>query len=154
VDTNIIFDLLIPDPEWASLSKTLLDQASREGSIVICEAVYAEVASFFKATSDLNRFLSETRIKLVSSSPEALVFAAAAWKEYIRRKKGGIECPSCGRNQVIQCTECGKIMRVRQHIITDFLIGGHALALADVLITRDRGYYKTYFPTLKLATSS
>ena len=37
----------------------------------------------------------------------------------------------------------------RERIMTDFLIGAHAVATADVFLKRNRGFFATYFPELK-----
>jgi predicted nucleic acid-binding protein len=38
----------------------------------------------------------------------------------------------------------------RNRIMTDFLIGGHALEQAHQLLSRDRGFYQNYFTGLKI----
>jgi hypothetical protein len=51
----------------------------------------------------------------------------------------------------VTCDSCGASIRSRQHLLADFLIGGQASMQADQLLTRDDGYYRTYFPELRLA---
>lgn len=37
----------------------------------------------------------------------------------------------------------------RTQIVADFLIGAHAVAAVDRFLTRDRGFYASYFAELK-----
>lgn len=150
VDSNVLFDVLLPDPVFANASQQLLEEADRHGSLVISEIVYAELAARFPEPADLDTFLADTRIRLVPSRPAALQWAARAWKSYLTSRSGGLQCPACGRRELLACTDCGTAIVPRQHILSDFIIGGHALTQADRLISRDLGYYRSHFPRLKL----
>jgi predicted nucleic acid-binding protein len=43
---------------------------------------------------------------------------------------------------------------VRERMVADFLIGAHALSQADRLLTRDRGFYRSYFKELAILDPS
>jgi predicted nucleic acid-binding protein len=151
VDTNVLLDLLIPGAPHREASGRLLAGALEQGSLILSEAVYAEVAAHFLNAADLETFIDDTRLQLGPSTREVLAIGGEAWRRYIRQRGPLASCPACGAQQEIRCMSCEEILRPRQHIITDFLIGSHALVLADRLLTRDKGYYATYFPSLKLA---
>ncbi|MDP6548826.1 MAG: type II toxin-antitoxin system VapC family toxin [Dehalococcoidia bacterium] len=150
VDTNVLLDVLIPGAPYGDSSERALLQALGEGAIVICEAVCAEVAAHFSEREELDRFLNDTGLRLEPSGVEALHAAGRAWREYLRRRPASLVCPSCGTDQDASCSECGARLHPRQHVVADFLIGAHASFHAGRLLTRDRGYYQTYFSELRL----
>jgi predicted nucleic acid-binding protein len=126
VDTSVLLDVFAADPTFGPASREALRGAIAEGHLVACEVVWAEVAGAFPSTPLLRESMSKLGIELVPMALDAAVAAGVAWKAY--RRHGG----------------------KRTRVVADFLIGAHALAHAGRLLTRDRGFYRTYFRKLKL----
>jgi hypothetical protein len=152
VDTNILLDILIPNTAHVESSLSYLMSIGVDDELIISEVVYAELGSQFLSSRDLNSFLLNTSIRVVPSNENSLFEASTAWKKYSERKKDILVCPACGKRQKVTCDFCKEIIAYRQHILSDFLIGAHAKIHADKFITRDRGFYRTYFHDLNILT--
>ena len=149
VDTNALLAILYDD-SYADASETAIRRAYQEGKLVIAPIVYAELAAdgHFDTAADVNEFLDDFSLQLIEPSRDALFRAGQQFQCYTSRRPDGLQCPTCGHKQHVVCEECGETLTPRQHIAADFLIGGHAAADADSLISFDGGFYGTYFPSL------
>ena len=152
IDTNILLDILIPNQAHAQVSLNCLMSVNSDDELIICEVVFAELGSQFLSFKDLNTFLRDTGIRRVPSNEASLYEASAAWKKYSDRKRKTVICPACGHHQQMICSSCNENIPYRQHILAGFLIGAHAKIQANRMITRDRGFYRTYFRGLNILT--
>lgn len=148
VDTNILLDIVLPDQPFAEQSYELLAHFMKGGPLIICDVVYGELAAVFGDRELLNEFLLASNIRIVPNSTSVLWETGCAWRLYNQARHKKLQCAFCGFAADYVCNKCGNRIRTRQHIISDFFIGAHALENSDRLLTRDRGIFQRYFPTL------
>lgn len=125
VDTCVLLDVFLPDESHGPRSEEWLRNAYDRGAILICDVVYAELVPAFNDRGKLDGALREINVTISPIDTAIAYEAGLRWLRY--RQAGG----------------------PRKRIISDFLIGAHAAALADTFLTRDRGFYASYFPELK-----
>lgn len=130
VDTNVLLDVFISDAPHHSQSREWLIRAYDRGAIVVCDVVYAELVPAFGNRSSLDRALQGINAEVSPINTTIAYEAGLRWARY--RQAGGS----------------------RERIISDFLIGAHAIASANTFLTRDRGFYTTYFPELQRADTA
>ena len=124
VDANVLLDIFTASDRHGPQSKERLVAAYDAGAIIVSDVVYAELVPAFRDRAALDSALLELGATLSPIDSSIAFEAGLRWKRY--RATGG----------------------PRNRIIADFLIGAHAMAVADVFLTRDRGFFSSYFPEL------
>lgn len=130
VDTCVLLDVLDADARFGERSAKALRACIAEGGLLACGVVWAEVSGRFERSDEAQDALSRLRIDFSPVGVEAALAAGDAWRAY--RRAGG----------------------ARERMVADFLIGAHASAAADRLLTRDRGFYRRYFGELDVLDPS
>jgi predicted nucleic acid-binding protein len=126
VDSNVLIDIWTDDPQWYDWSLTRLNEAGRDGPLLINDVIYAETSVGFLNSEDFDAALLKARVAIASIPRLALFHAGKAFTEY--RRRGG----------------------VRTGVLPDFFIGAHAMVEHLPVLTRDERRFRHYFPTVEL----
>lgn len=126
VDTNILIDVFIDDPKWASWSIDQLERYASLGQLIINPIILAELSPRFATARDLEHALSALPIRKEQLPWDAAFLAGQAFKVY------------------------RKLMGTKLSPMPDFYIGAHAVVQNLRLMTRDTERYTHFFPRLTI----
>ncbi len=124
IDSCVLLDVLINDPTHCRQSQQALEQASRQGRLIVGDQVVAEICP--SCAGDPAGFLHAVSIDFVPNTLSSALSAGEYFRQYLAN--GG----------------------KRGRAIADFLVGTHALEHADRLLTRDKGFQRQYFSDLSV----
>lgn len=127
VDSNVIIDVLEPDPEWHDWSVERLEDAAAAGGFT-SYIVAAEVSGRLDSEARLRQSFDALGLPIREMDFGAAHRAGQAYNQWIRNG---------GR---------------RGAILADLLIGAQAASLGAAVLTRDPRRFRTYFPELELIT--
>ena len=128
VDTNVLVDVLVNDPDWVDWSIAQLRAQSQIHRLIINPIVYAELSLTFSSVEALDRVLADMVLPVVEVPKPALFLAGKAFVQY--RRRGG----------------------QKSKVLADFFIGAHAAVARLPVLTRDAQRYQSYFPSVRLVT--
>jgi predicted nucleic acid-binding protein len=132
VDSSVLLDVLGADARFGERSREALRVAYRRGALVACYVVWAEIVAGGVDAGTASGALDRLGIRFDPLSRAAAELAGSLWRDHRLQRSG----------------------EARARIVPDFMVGAHAKLQADRLLTRDRGFYRTYFAGLEIVDPS
>lgn len=129
IDASVLLAIFKGEPEGSRWLEKL-QQLAETAALRVSPVVLAEIRSFFPSDEPCLEALESLHIQYSELEASSALLAGAVFRKY--RQAGG----------------------PRTTILPDFMVAAYAAKQADALATDDRGYLRTYFPKLRLVSTS
>jgi len=126
LDTCVVTDLGDDKSNWFDWSASTLEAMDSSHRFVINPIVYAESSVGYASIEEVEGLFDALDLEILSIPREALFLAGKVFLKY--RKNQG----------------------TKLNVLPDFFIGAHVAVEKYKLMTRDKGRFATYFPTVEL----
>lgn len=124
LDTCVILDILDRESHWHEWAKASFRELTKTHDAVINPIVFSELCAGMASPAAVLKLLGKLNINEQPLNHEALFLAAKAFIQY--RRRGG----------------------QKTGVLPDFYIGAQAAVCQWPLISRDKGRYTRYFPSV------
>lgn len=126
LDTCILTDLADPGSDWFEWTASTLEDMDGSHRFVINPIIYAECSVGYDTIEEVEALIDILDFEILPLPREALFLSGKAFLKY-RQNKGA-----------------------KSNVLPDFFIGAHAAVERFKLMTRDKGRFSTYFPSVEL----
>jgi len=126
LDTCVVTDLADPNSDWFEWAASTLESLDANHRFIINPIIYAECSVGYETIEELESVFNALDLKIQNIPKEALFLSGKAYLKY--RKNSG----------------------TKSNVLPDFFIGAHAAVEKFKLMTRDKGRFATYFPSVEL----
>ena len=126
IDSNTLLDIFTEDKNWFEWSSKALAKSAEHDLLYINPIIYSEISIGFERIEELEASLPSEYICREDIPYEAAFLAGKCFLRY--RKAGGL----------------------KRSPLPDFFIGAHAAVRGWSILTRDKGRYNSYFPSLNV----
>jgi len=130
VDTNALLALLYDD-DYTDKSETELRRAYRDGRVVITSIVYAELSAdgHFDSTSELNQFLEDFSIRLLSHRKKHFSKLAKDFSDILPADQMGFSVHLAGQSRLFSVKNVVKILHHASILLQTSLLVGTRLPI-------------------------
>ena len=126
IDSCVVTDLANLESTWFEWSAAQLEKLDQYNTLIINPIIYAECSVGFERIEEVEALFDHLGFAIRAMPKEALFLAGKAFLQYKKRQGGG------------------------NNVLPDFFIGAHAAVSGYQLMTRDKGRFSSYFPSVEL----